>query len=592
MPNPWIEFRVSNKGQGLRMAQLSRLYRQAMNARRPLLRPPLDAVHARGTEGLRRLLCRHIRRRQAPDSSSSPSSSSSSGSSRRPGPAQRQRSSTPPRATPPPPPSPRLPPSPPSPPAARRQQQSRTSSMSRPPRQPSSSPSSSSGSKRHRRMNRSPPPPPSVPASPRLPLTRLRRTDQVRRSSTTRAGVRARRSATTREDAQARPTTRLQTRRSGQPQRALCDGRGLPNFGNTCFLNALVHLVCRVPQVLVAGSPLATFMARPTARTARQVVAGACRLQFGHQQDAKEAWDELSSRHPVSINVNPFRLQVWDTRSADADTSIQEDTQSGLQLPVNGTRHQPIANPSVQRLVDFYYGNEQRLHTAEDNGGDPWKYSDDRWHDEWLESTRIVNPPDLLLIQLKRFRRTESNILQKITRRVRVGRALVTRDAGLTHWRLAAVVLHHGDRLEGGHYTALVERNGNWQHYDDDDVAGLTEDAALDMASRQGYMFLYVRADGLQQVPANIRLEIARRVESLRDRANLGLTHKGSLHVWQQAERAKSREWRATVSSLSQQAGAVRRARAALTAAQERQRAAFRSMCLRSQRVSASSLQA
>jgi len=71
------------------------------------------------------------------------------------------------------------------------------------------------------------------------------------------------------------------------------------------------------------------------------------------------------------------------------------------------------------------------------------------------------------------------------------------KNAGSTHYRLYGLVLHHGETIDAGHYTALCLRDGEWWHIDDDPPSAVRIALPLNLPSKalraNPYIFFYVR---------------------------------------------------------------------------------------------------
>lgn len=71
------------------------------------------------------------------------------------------------------------------------------------------------------------------------------------------------------------------------------------------------------------------------------------------------------------------------------------------------------------------------------------------------------------------------------------------KNAGSTIYRLYGLVLHHGETIDAGHYTALCLRDGEWWHIDDDPPSAerIVLPANLPSAGLRAnpYIFFYVR---------------------------------------------------------------------------------------------------
>jgi hypothetical protein len=71
------------------------------------------------------------------------------------------------------------------------------------------------------------------------------------------------------------------------------------------------------------------------------------------------------------------------------------------------------------------------------------------------------------------------------------------KNAGSTNYRLYGLVLHHGETIDAGHYTALCLRDGEWWHIDDDPPSAVRIALPLNLPSKalraNPYIFFYVR---------------------------------------------------------------------------------------------------
>lgn len=67
---------------------------------------------------------------------------------------------------------------------------------------------------------------------------------------------------------------------------------------------------------------------------------------------------------------------------------------------------------------------------------------------------------------------------------------------------LFAVVLHHGEKAEGGHYTTLAFHAGFWLSTDDAHITTINADDAISQRSRSSvpYLLFYRRCDLMQQL--------------------------------------------------------------------------------------------
>jgi hypothetical protein len=71
------------------------------------------------------------------------------------------------------------------------------------------------------------------------------------------------------------------------------------------------------------------------------------------------------------------------------------------------------------------------------------------------------------------------------------------KNAGSTRYRLYGLVLHHGETIDAGHYTALCLRDGEWWHIDDNPPSATRIALPANLPSKalqaNPYIFFYVR---------------------------------------------------------------------------------------------------
>lgn len=91
--------------------------------------------------------------------------------------------------------------------------------------------------------------------------------------------------------------------------------------------------------------------------------------------------------------------------------------------------------------------------------------------------------PPLLILNIKRFTYDTQGGVQKIKKAIRYEEKmkfdpqLLAQEASIEtqalEYTLMAVICHHGERTDAGHYTALVRYNDNWFMYDDATVRAI-----------------------------------------------------------------------------------------------------------------------
>lgn len=71
-------------------------------------------------------------------------------------------------------------------------------------------------------------------------------------------------------------------------------------------------------------------------------------------------------------------------------------------------------------------------------------------------------------------------------------RVMKTLGGRSLNYQLQACVIHEGERVSSGHYTAIVREQSKWLLYDDDQVTEISEDQALKSLASNSYMQLWL----------------------------------------------------------------------------------------------------
>ena len=240
---------------------------------------------------------------------------------------------------------------------------------------------------------------------------------------------------------------------------------GLPNLGNTCFLNASLQVLRRWGLLQSCQDP----------HEIRAKLGPA--WQDGRQHDAHEAVLALLDmwNHPVEMGD----MESIVTCGATNDISAVSEPFCVLSLP--------IADHLAQALQQFE--NEKEELTGENV-----------WISEKARRRRVTParsfksmrvrrwPPGGVLLHLKRFSNARRKLVAPVELPPRWGRA-----------RLAAAALHWGSSAHGGHYTAAVraeDDENTWYHCDDSSVTAMSAAQALDEVRKRAYLALYLPSPG------------------------------------------------------------------------------------------------
>jgi ubiquitin C-terminal hydrolase len=136
------------------------------------------------------------------------------------------------------------------------------------------------------------------------------------------------------------------------------------------------------------------------------------------------------------------------------------------------------------------------------------KLTDPYWNNckgEITKSISILEPPPILIIQLKRFEFKDKKT-SKITKEVDIPLDLdisdytTNKDENInTKYKLYSVIHHIGENFQSGHYTATIRDvdtdNAKWYKYDDSTVTEVTNAENLFKKDKEAYILFYARED-------------------------------------------------------------------------------------------------
>ena len=239
---------------------------------------------------------------------------------------------------------------------------------------------------------------------------------------------------------------------------------GLPNLGNTCFLNASLQVLRRWGVEAAGKDP-------------RQIRSDLGRAwQDGRQHDAHEVVLALLDMWKDPVQSGELESIV----ECGATGEISRVTEPFCVLSL------PLAADLAQALHQF------ENHKEELTGENVWISEEARQRRvtpaRSLKSMRVRRwPPGGVLLHLKRFSNARRKLGDPVDLPPRWGRA-----------RLAAAALHWGGSAQGGHYTAVVRDGGDgggWHHCNDASVTPMDAGEALEKVRQQAYLVLYLPQD-------------------------------------------------------------------------------------------------
>ena len=161
------------------------------------------------------------------------------------------------------------------------------------------------------------------------------------------------------------------------------------------------------------------------------------------------------------------------------------------------TDQPPHCPVELQQLVDAYFGDAETVE---------YKCTQRRCKSKEAAQIRwLANPPDVLLIHVKRFEFTERGVISKRSDKVdfsdshtislsqKVFDTQESRNSGKHKFNLRAVIVHVGEEQHTGHYVTYVKGDDQFTVYDDSRV--YKADTISDSAVAEGaYMIFYERA--------------------------------------------------------------------------------------------------
>ena len=196
-------------------------------------------------------------------------------------------------------------------------------------------------------------------------------------------------------------------------------------------------------------------------------------------------WAEIDMQHDVAEFLSFLLTQLsdsdvgrWSARLSVGEAVLTEDhglLRQPLKLVPSGVEQQDTN--SLQACIDSWHRDQGALHALDGS-------------------------PPIVAIQLERFRVASTGMVVKTTWRCDLSEARHLHLPIFQHaesiavrtcmYTLAAIILHHGESVQNGHYTSLLRHNEFWWHKDDDrptnQLEGLTESQ-----ERNAYVLLLTR---------------------------------------------------------------------------------------------------
>lgn len=89
---------------------------------------------------------------------------------------------------------------------------------------------------------------------------------------------------------------------------------------------------------------------------------------------------------------------------------------------------------------------------------------DECGHSQKGKVSCFLKPPEYLLLQLTRFTPDEAGGYRKCTDRVIISTSVRYANE---NYSLFGLILHHGNSISAGHYSAICQEGNAWYHFND-----------------------------------------------------------------------------------------------------------------------------
>ena len=335
----------------------------------------------------------------------------------------------------------------------------------------------------------------------------------------------------------------------GDRDRLFSEALGQNNLGNTCYANSAHAFLWAMnfrphPQPSAAPSPEAPqhepremSQALTASAGLRNTVRGAIQgfenfLESNRNPQRPDIYGYLDGRHPLIGFQHDSSEYLTQVMSLLDSARALERSLGGFELATQVTFSEDRANtlrfitaenePQERILQNRWELDVWRpassenarprlfnsLQEALDSALSPTAVEGvllDSNENERLNGTkrqyliRTQTLPSKLIFKLNRFEMI-GNQRRKVTQNIFANRRLILNysedenhlnSTSQMVLRPKAAIIHHGDSAEGGHYTTLINHQGQWFHHDDTRVQSVEDRVAFQLMSRSGYVFLY-----------------------------------------------------------------------------------------------------
>ena len=309
---------------------------------------------------------------------------------------------------------------------------------------------------------------------------------------------------------------------------------GINNLGATCAINSLIQIFCRNKRLrtIILNSTVS-----PTSFTGelREVIDLICNQNKSlhpakfldcfyrtfngifnrfEQIDINELWfyvfDKINEEtsQPSLLDLKEIR-NMNDEHNYKIDIYNNNKTSELLKL-VQGSFiniiHCNLCNHKSYSFEPFInipldIDNDKHLTVADLISGfitdefreaDAWRCDNCHHNCSYIKTNRIWKIPKVLFLSLNRFKDLNKNNKEIIINDdINFTKGTVLSLDNNCKFELQAVGLHFGG-LQGGHYTSACNmNNGNYHHYNDNDIAVINNQEIKSILNKNGYLIIY-----------------------------------------------------------------------------------------------------